>query len=94
VKNNSLLVLVNNADAIQSLLEYLFFEKIISVVVEGGPKSLQHFIDRGLWDEAHVYQGHTVFSQGVKAPVFDTLDPIFIENFPNSKLTIYRNPQV
>jgi diaminohydroxyphosphoribosylaminopyrimidine deaminase / 5-amino-6-(5-phosphoribosylamino)uracil reductase len=94
VKNNSFLVPVNNADAIKSLLEYLYLEKIISMVVEGGPKLLQHFIDRGLWDEVHVYQGYTSFYKGIKAPVFDKFYPTSIENFPNSKLTIYRNWQV
>lgn len=91
---NTQFVPVNDNDVIDSLLDFLYSKQILSVVVEGGTKTLQHFIDQGLWDEAHVYQGQTVFGEGISAPFFDRLHPFFTEHFPHSKLTIFRNQQV
>jgi diaminohydroxyphosphoribosylaminopyrimidine deaminase / 5-amino-6-(5-phosphoribosylamino)uracil reductase len=94
VRNNSLSVQVNNTNVIKTLLDYLFTEKIISFVVEGGPKTLQHFLDLDLWDEAHVYKGNIMFDDGIKAPVFNLSTPVFIENFSLSRLSIFRNRHV
>jgi len=41
---------------------------INSVIIEGGAKTLQTFIDEGLWDEARVFIGKTEFKSGTKAP--------------------------
>lgn len=40
-----------------------------SVLIEGGGKTLQTFIDANLWDEARVFEGNTSFKNGVKAPL-------------------------
>ena len=36
--------------------------------MEGGPKTIQQFIDENLWDEARVLTGDPLFVEGVKAP--------------------------
>lgn len=41
---------------------------INSVIIEGGAKTLQTFIDENLWDEARIFVGNTVFNDGLKAP--------------------------
>lgn len=41
---------------------------ITSVLVEGGARTLQTFIDEGLWDEARVFRGKQAFKNGVLAP--------------------------
>jgi len=51
------------------ILENLYAEKIISVIVEGGAKLLQSFIRENLWDEARIFTGNKIFKEGVKAPV-------------------------
>jgi diaminohydroxyphosphoribosylaminopyrimidine deaminase / 5-amino-6-(5-phosphoribosylamino)uracil reductase len=94
LNNNPLFVKINNVDTVKLLLDYLYSEKILSVVVEGGPKTLQHFIDPGLWDESHIYMGHIIFNEGVKAPVFDLSHPEYFERFSQSELAIYRNLKV
>lgn len=48
----------------------LFENNITSVIIEGGARTLQTFIDRDLWDEARVFTGKNSFKQGVKAPNF------------------------
>jgi diaminohydroxyphosphoribosylaminopyrimidine deaminase/5-amino-6-(5-phosphoribosylamino)uracil reductase len=46
---------------------------IQSVIIEGGTKTLQTFIDENLWDEARVFVGETQFKEGVKAPEFNEI---------------------
>lgn len=41
---------------------------INSVIIEGGAKTLQTFIDEGLWNEARIFIGKTEFKSGTKAP--------------------------
>lgn len=51
------------------LLHSLHERRILSVLVEGGPRLLQSFIDSGLWDEARVITGMTELREGITAPV-------------------------
>lgn len=91
-KKDSLLVLEKNTrNVIQNLLDFLYREKILSFIVEGGPKTLQNFIDLNLWDEAHVYTGQLIFNDGINAPFFDVPNTITVEKFPKSELAIFRN---
>jgi diaminohydroxyphosphoribosylaminopyrimidine deaminase/5-amino-6-(5-phosphoribosylamino)uracil reductase len=48
----------------------LFEKNINSVIIEGGSKTLQTFIDENIWDEARVFYGNCNFSKGIKAPTF------------------------
>ncbi len=50
------------------ICELLYKEGLQSVIVEGGTKTLQSFIDAGLWDEACVFIGQKCFKNGLKAP--------------------------
>jgi diaminohydroxyphosphoribosylaminopyrimidine deaminase/5-amino-6-(5-phosphoribosylamino)uracil reductase len=51
------------------ILEDLYHLNIQSVIVEGGLKTLQAFIDGNLWDEIHQYMGTKVYLQeGIPAP--------------------------
>ena len=54
----------------KQICDLLFKENINSIIIEGGSKTLQTFIDEGLWDEARVFVGLTEFKEGVKAPKF------------------------
>lgn len=55
----------------QQLLDTLFSHSIQSLIVEGGSRTLQSFIDTQLWDEAFVFSGPDVFKEGVPAPKFE-----------------------
>ena len=46
----------------------LFDHKIQSVIIEGGAKTLQTFIDENFWDEARVFKSDVRFVEGVQAP--------------------------
>lgn len=52
----------------QAILRFLHGENIQSLVIEGGSRTLQGFIDKGLWDEAYVFQAKKQFQEGVKEP--------------------------
>jgi diaminohydroxyphosphoribosylaminopyrimidine deaminase/5-amino-6-(5-phosphoribosylamino)uracil reductase len=64
--------------------------QIQSVLIEGGTKTLQTFIDANLWDEANIFVGETSFKIGIKAPVFSA--PITSEiKIKNDVLKKYTN---
>ncbi len=52
------------------VLETLFKKKVKSLIVEGGQKILQSFIDQNLFDEVRVLQSSNRMDEGIKAPVF------------------------
>lgn len=52
------------------ICDVLYKHQIQSVIIEGGSKTLQSFIDTNLWDEARVFIGNTHFKSGIKAPEF------------------------
>ncbi len=41
---------------------------ISSILVEGGSKTQQSFIDANLWDEARIFKGKNIFIKGLKSP--------------------------
>lgn len=64
---------------------------IQSLVVEGGARTLQKFIERNLWDEAHIYTGSQWFFRGLRAPVISG-EIIGTEVLEDTTLTVIRNP--
>ncbi len=53
----------------QQICEVLYKHNILSVIIEGGSKTLQMFLDENLWDEARVFKGANYFTKGLKAPI-------------------------
>lgn len=53
---------------IDLMLEALFRQNVQSLLVEGGARTLQSFIDAGLWDEAWEELSATMLQSGVPAP--------------------------
>jgi len=57
-------------DILVQILSALYNLQVQSLMVEGGSKLLQSFIDAGLWDEARVITNSTlVIEQGLDAPI-------------------------
>ena len=50
------------------IINTLFKKNIQSVIVEGGNKTIQAFIDLNLWDEARVFSADVIIKNGVKSP--------------------------
>ncbi len=60
-----------NTDMLPTLMLKLYDAGINQLIVEGGTKLLQSFIDTGLWDEARVFTGTINLYDGVAAPSID-----------------------
>lgn len=56
---------------IAEAMNVLAADKIQSVIVEGGRKTLERFIRAGIWDEARILIGSQKWDSGTKAPVID-----------------------
>jgi diaminohydroxyphosphoribosylaminopyrimidine deaminase/5-amino-6-(5-phosphoribosylamino)uracil reductase len=56
------------ADMLPELMQKLYDAQINQLIVEGGTRLLQSFIDAGLWDEALIFRGPAVLGAGVAAP--------------------------
>jgi diaminohydroxyphosphoribosylaminopyrimidine deaminase/5-amino-6-(5-phosphoribosylamino)uracil reductase len=52
----------------QYLLYQLYLQDVQSLIIEGGAKTLQLFIDAGLWDEARIFTSKNRWGKGIKAP--------------------------
>jgi diaminohydroxyphosphoribosylaminopyrimidine deaminase/5-amino-6-(5-phosphoribosylamino)uracil reductase len=57
-------------DILFQVCTVLYQLKVQSVIVEGGTRLLQSFIDSGVWDEARVIQNEILYIEnGLRAPV-------------------------
>jgi diaminohydroxyphosphoribosylaminopyrimidine deaminase/5-amino-6-(5-phosphoribosylamino)uracil reductase len=66
---NLMYVRLDNENFLEQLVDSLFEMNIQSVLVEGGAKTLQSFIDNNLWDEARVIINEDLFIEnGIEAP--------------------------
>lgn len=66
--NNIFVKIDENKDLVNQILEKLYEQKISSIVVEGGTKLINKFLEANLWDEANVIVGQKKFGTGVKCP--------------------------
>ncbi len=53
------------------IITHLYQQHMQSVIVEGGTKLLQTFINAHLWDETQVFTAPKILTNGVKSPVFE-----------------------
>ena len=79
-------------DSLQTMLSSIYKKGIHSVLVEGGAKLLQSFIEAGLWDEAHIEISQQKLCNGVKAPVLNTL-PVISEQIQGHAWLHFKNPK-
>ena len=77
-------------DISNQICDLLYRYKIQSVIIEGGAKTIQTFIDANLWDEARVFTGTSVFNKGIKSPVLSAIISSE-EKIKDDTLKIYRN---
>jgi len=74
----------------KEMLEKLHSLQIQSVLIEGGQRTLQRFIDLNLWDEARILVGNKWFGKGLKAPVLSG-KTAEIEEVGNNKIIWIKN---
>jgi len=70
VKDNVEYVKINFDEFVNEVLKYLYRQNIISVLVEGGSKTLQYFLNAGVFDEIRILRSRTkIFGEGIPSPV-------------------------
>ena len=57
-----------NKPLAEQLCTKLYEHHITSIIIEGGQKTLQTFIDAGLWDEARIFSSELNLIAGVRKP--------------------------
>ena len=86
LKNHVLLQPFN----LKSFFNYCYEKEIQSIIVEGGRKTLQNFIDKGYWDEARVFTSNKKLNQGIPSPKF-VCEKIKSVSILDDKLDYYFN---
>ncbi len=54
---------------INNILKELYKQDIQSIIIEGGTKTLQSFINDNLWDEARVFYTNIKLEDGIESPI-------------------------
>jgi diaminohydroxyphosphoribosylaminopyrimidine deaminase / 5-amino-6-(5-phosphoribosylamino)uracil reductase len=63
---------IEKANSINEILGALYQLRLQSIIVEGGAKLLQSFIDAGLWDEARIITNTILqIEKGIDAPILN-----------------------
>lgn len=75
---------------INVILDILFDNNIQSVIIEGGQKTLQTFIDQNVWDEARVFYSKINLYNGTEAPKLSNFEAIKTINITTDELKISR----
>lgn len=73
----------------KNILHILHQYGVQSILIEGGRRTLQSFIDDDLWDEARVFTGNSHLKNGIKAPVLS--GDFQIKNIKEDQLKLYFN---
>lgn len=88
-KGNTRFIKVSNIDP-DSIVEALYREDILSVLIEGGAATLKAFIDKEMWDEARIFKCPVVLKSGVRAP-FITGNLLYSQVIGKDRLIFLRN---
>ena len=88
--DNVIFLKAGNKEMIESLMKYLQKIEIISLIVEGGKKTIESFLNSNYWDEARVIKGDKKFTNGIKAP-FLNRKYSSVENLGKDRIYTYFN---
>ncbi|MEO0527647.1 MAG: bifunctional diaminohydroxyphosphoribosylaminopyrimidine deaminase/5-amino-6-(5-phosphoribosylamino)uracil reductase RibD [Bacteroidota bacterium] len=78
-------------NVIQQICDILYKHHMVSLIVEGGAKTLETFLAMDVWDEARVFIGDTNFESGLKAPSLPTDKLVDSKHINNDILNFYIN---
>lgn len=91
-KNNLLFYKIEKRnDVVVQLMAALYQLQIQSVIVEGGAKLLQTFIEAGLWDEARIFTNEELeIQQGLPSPVLTMASKVSEQLIMKDRLEIFK----
>jgi diaminohydroxyphosphoribosylaminopyrimidine deaminase / 5-amino-6-(5-phosphoribosylamino)uracil reductase len=88
----SFIKMQDNETPVGAMLRALYQRQLTSLIVEGGAKLLQAFIDAGLWDEARIITNETLeIEDGLPAPAFTNNGLVSEHHILSDNIRIYRN---
>ncbi|MBS1771754.1 MAG: bifunctional diaminohydroxyphosphoribosylaminopyrimidine deaminase/5-amino-6-(5-phosphoribosylamino)uracil reductase RibD [Bacteroidetes bacterium] len=76
---------------LDSLMKKLHESNIQSIIIEGGTKLLNSFIEKGLWDEARVFTAEEKLIHGLPAPSLTKASKAFETDIETDLLQVYIN---
>lgn len=91
-ENNNEWIAIPQQDKEWHILSELYRRNITSLIIEGGTKTLQPFIDKGLWNEIVIIKTSKTLQSGIQAPSLPVLDFYKNYNLDNDALLQFCNP--
>lgn len=92
IEENLNFVKIDSEKPLQEMLHSLYQLNIQSILVEGGAKTLQSFIDADFWDEARVITNEKmVIENGIAAPEMKDFLWVTQEKYFNDRINYYQN---
>jgi diaminohydroxyphosphoribosylaminopyrimidine deaminase/5-amino-6-(5-phosphoribosylamino)uracil reductase len=80
---------------VEELLQLLYKKGIQSLIVEGGSKLLQSFIEKNLWHEARVIKNtELIIQEGISSPTLKNNIRFKQESIRNDEINYYLNPTI
>ncbi|NDV57174.1 bifunctional diaminohydroxyphosphoribosylaminopyrimidine deaminase/5-amino-6-(5-phosphoribosylamino)uracil reductase RibD [Bacteroides sp. 519] len=80
-ENLEYITLKEESDLLSQIMDDLYKRKLQTVLVEGGSKLLQSFLDDALWDEIFVEKSRKKLGTGVKSPQINNQNSYSIEKY-------------
>lgn len=82
---------IPDENLVRQVINALYSLKIQSVIIEGGARLLQSFIDEGIWDEVRVIKNEQLMvSSGLDAPILKNAKKTFRQKIFSDIIEIYK----
>lgn len=92
IEDNIQYIQIDNKNFLEEMLYALYELNIQSVLVEGGAKTLQSFIDDGLWDEARIITNEEmIIENGISGPEMKNFKLTRQKKCFNDSIKYYQN---
>jgi diaminohydroxyphosphoribosylaminopyrimidine deaminase/5-amino-6-(5-phosphoribosylamino)uracil reductase len=83
--------ITENVSLVHQITNALHQLKIQSVIVEGGARLLQSFIDEGMWDEARIIKNEElIINNGLAAPILENCQKVSEEKIFTDHIEIFK----
>lgn len=94
VDGNVEYVMATSGNMAESAIMAAGAKGVNSIIVEGGAHTLAQFIEKGLWDEAFVYESDSVMGSGVEAPVLRSGELFEVRHMGDCTLRRFKSPDI
>jgi diaminohydroxyphosphoribosylaminopyrimidine deaminase/5-amino-6-(5-phosphoribosylamino)uracil reductase len=92
---NEFVMINDESKLLEELLQHLYEKGIQSLIVEGGTKLLQSFIEKNLWHEARVVKNtELMLQEGISSPTLKNNIRFKQESIRKDEINYYLNPTI